>query len=273
MARPIRAAADTYVLPGYFPIPGVGYLPINSFVILGKEPVLVDAGVGVFSDQFLADLKSIIDPEKLRWVWLTHDDSDHTGSIQKVLGLAPQARLVTHAFSAMRLSTVWPVPLDRVLAVRPGSELKLPDRTLHAVRPPLFDNPMSIGIFDDRNETLFSVDSFGALLPGEGEDAADFDEKDLTPGMVAWATFDSPWAHLVDSGKFGDALARVRNLNPKTILSSHLPPARNKTDQFLKVLNTVPASDPFVPPDQAAFEQLLKGITKPAFEAAPAASA
>ena len=41
-----------------------------------------------------------VDPQKLKWVWLTHDDADHTGSIRRVMELAPNARLVTNAFSA-----------------------------------------------------------------------------------------------------------------------------------------------------------------------------
>ena len=38
-------------------------------------------------------------------MWLTHDDADHTGSIQRVLELAPNARLLTHAFSALRMAS------------------------------------------------------------------------------------------------------------------------------------------------------------------------
>jgi glyoxylase-like metal-dependent hydrolase (beta-lactamase superfamily II) len=45
-----------------------------------EEPVLIDTGVGVEGPDFLAALESIIAPEELRWIWLTHDDADHTGS-------------------------------------------------------------------------------------------------------------------------------------------------------------------------------------------------
>jgi len=62
----------------------MGFLPVNAFVIKAREPVLVDTGMGIESDAFMKALESIIDPQDLRWVWLTHDDADHTGSIQKV---------------------------------------------------------------------------------------------------------------------------------------------------------------------------------------------
>jgi flavorubredoxin len=39
------------------------------------------------------------------------------------------------------------------------------DRKLTAVRPPLFDNPTAIGIYDNKSEAFFSVDCFGAIIP------------------------------------------------------------------------------------------------------------
>ena len=46
MDKPYSAGSDVEVLPTHFPIPGLGFLPINAFVIKAKEPVLVDTGIG-----------------------------------------------------------------------------------------------------------------------------------------------------------------------------------------------------------------------------------
>ncbi len=35
-----KATPEIEVLPSHFPIPGLGYLPINAFVLKSKEPVL-----------------------------------------------------------------------------------------------------------------------------------------------------------------------------------------------------------------------------------------
>ncbi|MDQ3680142.1 MAG: MBL fold metallo-hydrolase [Actinomycetota bacterium] len=105
MDAPYQAAPDVHVLPTNLSLPGVGVLPVNAYVLLAEEPVLIDAGIGVDSDEFLDALTSIVDLNALRWVWLTHDDADHTGSIRRVLDAAPHASLVTHAFSALRMGT------------------------------------------------------------------------------------------------------------------------------------------------------------------------
>ncbi len=65
----------------------------------------IDTGIGTDGEDFIDALSSIIDPAALRWVWLTHDDADHTGNIQRVFELAPDARLATNAFSALRMAT------------------------------------------------------------------------------------------------------------------------------------------------------------------------
>ena len=260
MDTPYKAAPDVWVLPSSLTLPGVGTLVVNAFVILADEPVLVDAGLALDSPEFVEQLWSIVPPEDLRWVWLTHDDADHTGSLQRVLEEAPQARLVTHALGAIRVSTWCPIDLNRVLALTPDLALDVGDRTLQALRPPLFDNPMTTGILDGRTGTLYSVDAFGAILPGAAQDVADFAESDLTQGMVGWATFDSPWTHLTDGAKYEEALDRLRRLAPNDILSSHLPPARGRIEPFLKILATVPSAEPFVPPDQPAFEAMIAGL-------------
>jgi glyoxylase-like metal-dependent hydrolase (beta-lactamase superfamily II) len=75
---------------------------------MAEEPVLIDTGIGLDGDDFIAAVSSIVAPERLRWVWLTHDDADHSGSIQRIMELAPNAKLVTHGFSALRMGTSRP---------------------------------------------------------------------------------------------------------------------------------------------------------------------
>jgi hypothetical protein len=57
-----QAMSDIEVLPAYFQVPGAGFLPVNAFVIKAKEPVLVDTGMGIDSEEFMKALKSVIDP-------------------------------------------------------------------------------------------------------------------------------------------------------------------------------------------------------------------
>ncbi|MBM3925058.1 MAG: hypothetical protein FJ320_03605 [SAR202 cluster bacterium] len=75
--------------------------------------------------------------------------------------------------------------------------------------------------------------------------------------MTEWATADSPWLHMVDQRKFEENLDRIRKMSPSMILSTHLPPAKGKLEQMLKILAGTPSAEPFVGPNQAYLESLL----------------
>lgn len=256
---------DVHVIPSHLEVPGVGVILVNAFVLLSERPVLIDTGLGVDSEQFMATLESIVDPAELAVIWLTHDDADHTGGLAAVLERAPQAKLATHGLGALRASTWCPIPLDRVHALQIGSTIDVGDRTLHAIRPPVFDNPTSTGIHDPSTGTLFIVDTFGAILTGVVENAADLTESELVGGMTAWTAFDSPWTHLVDRSLFGAVLDGVRKLGATNVLSSHLPPAVGQTDALLKILESVPDAEPFVPPDHEAFAGIVAQMGPPPY--------
>jgi len=257
MDKPQQVMADVTVLPAHFPIPGAGFLPVNAFVIKAKEPVLVDTGMGIESEEFMKALESIIDPQDLKWVWVTHDDADHTGSLRKVLEAAPNARLAANSLAVLRMSTAWPVPMERVHWLNSGDRIRVGDRELTAVRPPLFDNPTTIGIFDSKAAAFFAADCFGALIPAPARNVDEVAPGDLAQGMISWASGDNPWVHLVAPDVFKQTLDRIRQMAPKMILSAHLPPAPGKTEALLELLARVPASFPFTPPDQTALDQLL----------------
>ena len=198
-----------------------------------------------------------MDPRDLKWIWISHDDSDHVGSLREILDAAPDARLVINFVGASRMGADWPVPMPRVYFLNPGESINVGDRNLTAVRPPLYDAPGVNGIYDDSSGAFFSVDSFGAILPSPAQDAADVPEADLAKGFWMWHVVDQPWVHLVDEGKFATLLDEVRRMDPKVILSGHLPPCRGMTEHCLKLMQTLPSSDPFPAPTQADLEAML----------------
>src|SRR5215469_12656489 len=86
---------DTYILPSSLVVPGLGMIPVNAFVVKAAEPVLVDSGLHPDRAEFLSGLEQIIDPSDLRWIYLTHPDADHTGSLHALVEAFPSIRVVT----------------------------------------------------------------------------------------------------------------------------------------------------------------------------------
>lgn len=254
-SRPV--APETRMLSAYFPVPGMGVLPINAFVIRGTEPVLVDTGLVALQQDFMARLSEAIDPADLRWIWLTHTDADHVGNLAAVLDAAPQARVVT-TFLGMGKLMLLGLPVERVHLLNPGQELDAGDRSLRAISPPTFDAPETTGLFDTTTRALFSADCFGALMAEPAETAEAMPADALREGGVGWAAVDAPWLHGTDRAQLAARLNAMRELAPEAILGSHLPPARGTMLGSLAD-NIVAAADgpAFVGPDQAALEAMM----------------
>jgi hypothetical protein len=255
---PRRVAPDTESLTTHLPLPGLGLLAVNAFVIRAAEPVVVDAGIVAQRDAFLEGLREAIDLEDVRWIWLTHTDADHTGCLDELLAAAPRARLVTTYLGMGKLGLRAPVPPERVYLLNPGQSLEVGDRSLLAVRPPSFDAPETTGLFDSRTRALFSADCFGALLAEPAESAADIAASDLGEGLVTWAGVDAPWLGSVTDGAFSQGVEGVLGLDPSTVLSSHLPPAPGMARTLVGWLERARSAEPFVGPDQQALRAMLE---------------
>jgi len=263
MVSTYKAAADIEVLTTNFPVPGFGLVPVNSYVFKGAEPLLVDTGIVVQSGEFMAALRSVIDPAELRWIWLSHTDFDHIGMLPQLLAENPRVRVITSFLSVGIMSLSSPLPLDRLYLINPGQSITIGDRTLTAFKPPVFDNPATMGFFEQSSQILFSADCFGALLSDVPQSAADLEEKTLRDGQIFWGSVDSPWVHNVDNFAFARQLDGIRKLSPKLILSGHLPTAPGYlTERLLSALAAVPAAQPFVGPDQVQFQQMLQKMSE-----------
>lgn len=247
---------DTVLFNAYLPVPGFGVLPVNAFLLRAQQPVLIDTGVACLGGDFRKQLHRFIDPQDLRWIWITHADFDHIGNLPELMDEAPNARIVT-TYIGMAKMSLQGLPLDRMFLLNPGQSLDAGDRKLLAVAPPTFDAPETCGLFDAASGTLFSADSFGALLPAPAETAEQIDPRALRDGCVTWATLDAPWLHNVDAGRFDNVLRKIRQLNPGTVLSSHLPPAMGLVDDLIANLKQALQAPRFVGPDQAQLEQLM----------------
>jgi glyoxylase-like metal-dependent hydrolase (beta-lactamase superfamily II) len=245
------------------PVPGLGFLPVNAFVIASSgSPILVDTCVTQPAGEFVAGVSSVVDPADIRWIWLTHADRDHTGALQEMLAAAPRATVITNFISVGHLMTgPEPLPLDRVHVVNTGERVDIGDRELVAFRPPLFDNPGTVGFFDPAGRILVSSDCFGApmatledtLVP----DVAAIPDDQRIAGQLVWGSADSPWVHSVDESKFAASLDSVRAFDPSLVLSTHVPAIHGDLERHLDTLAKLPGSTPWVGPDQAALQAML----------------
>ena len=259
-----RLDSDVTVINDHLEVPTIGFLPVNAFVLHAAQPVVVDTGLSLPDRGFMDTLGSVIDPEDVRWIWLTHPDRDHTGAIFELLEAAPQARVVTTFLSAGIMSTERPLPMDRLYLINPGPDARRRRPDADRLPPAAVRQPVDGRLLRPGVRTCVSSDCFGAPLPSadlaEGNDVRDVPPDDLRSAQLLWATVDSPWVHVTDRDAYMRTIEPVREMDPETILSTHLPPVLGGTAGCLDMLAVAPLADPYVGPDQAALEEMLAGF-------------
>lgn len=252
---PLLAAPGIHLLAAHCPIPGLGLLPMNAFLIGGSAPALVDTGPRATRAALLAHLATLIDLEDLRWICVTHADPDHVGALPELLSAAPRARVVSSFLGLAKLGLAGVLEPERGHLIEPGQALSLGDRALVAKRPPVYDAPETLAFFEPGSQSLFSADTFGAPLAAPVASASDVAPAALRDGMLTWASIDAPWlAHVPDAG-FAALLGEVSRLSPRAIFSAHLPPALDLTPGLLEILAGAP--------DAAASAPRAAGVVRP----------
>jgi flavorubredoxin len=261
---PTNVAKDTYVIHQVQPALGQPlFVYINSMVILGKEPIVVDTGTPANREQWLKDVFTLVDPKDVRWIFLSHDDVDHTGNLDEALAACPNAQLVCNWAMVERHTNCFDFPVDRCRWVMDGDTLDVGDRTLVAMRPPVFDSPTTRGLFDPTTGVYWAVDTFATPLPDPKLAIADLDPEFWLGAMhlFAYAAV-SPWLTMLDPAKYNAYVDGVQKLDIKTVAACHTPVIEGDyIAQAFKRVREFPALDPPPVPDQAVLEQIVAAMT------------
>jgi flavorubredoxin len=223
LLEPYQIAEETFVIPWALEAPPVGHFPMNSMVIRGAEPVLVDTGSPAVRAQWLEAAWSVVDPLDVKWVFLTHDDRDHAGNLLAVLAACPNATLLTTWFSIGRMADEWETPINRCRFVNDGDTIDVGDRTLVAKRPPLYDNPTTRALFDTRTSVVWAVDTFGTNLPTPMPDIGELTDDEFRDGQFFGGRLVSPWYTLLDTGKFRAVVDDFQRLGAEVAAGCHTP--------------------------------------------------
>ncbi len=260
-SEPREIAPDTFLIPNFAPIGPDLLLPVNSVVIRGAEPIIVDTGAPVHNEPWKEKVFSVVDPADVRWIFLSHDDSDHAGGLMDALAMCPNATLITNFFSFERMALEKPaLPLHRMRWIEPGGQFDAGDRTLHLFRPPVFDGPTTRGIYDSKTAFMWAVDSFVSMVPKTDAvyDVHSLDRDFVEDQMLAMQSLVSPWHAWLDPVAYQRHVDDVEAMGVLTVASAHGPVLTG--DAIKRAFDSARnlAGHPIVPgPGQETLEEIL----------------
>jgi flavorubredoxin len=262
---PLEVAPETFLLRSVQRAFGAPLsVPLNSVVIRGAEPVVLDTGTRANRKAWLDDLTALVDPTDVRWILLSHDDDDHTGNLVEVLELCPNATLVSTWAATERMGSSISVPAERMRWVDDGDSLDIGDRLLRALRPPVYDSPTTRSIFDPKTRVLWSSDAFATPMPTEPVDRADEIPSPMwAEGMAMFHHHVlCPWLSIVNRDAYAAEVHAFRALDPTVVVGAHTPMIGDGTvAAAFDHLAALPEVTPPPHPDQQLLTAMLSGAS------------
>jgi flavorubredoxin len=259
---PIKLADDTYMIRQ---TQGEGVAPmavyINSAVILGEQPVIIDTGSEANRERWIEDAFSLVEPEKVRWIFISHDDADHTGNLKQVLAMCPNATLLSSWFLTERLTCAYNLPMERMRWIGDGETFDVGDRKLAAIRPPMYDSPTTRGLYDPKTGFYWGSDCFAAPVTHAVDNINELDSEAWRGGFAMFALACMPWINMVDVVKYNSDVEKLSKLDIKVTASAHTPMIQGAdVERAINLLYELPTMPPVQLPGQAELEGMLAGM-------------
>lgn len=133
----------------------------NAYAVRGTEGVaLFETVKEKFFDEYLANLKEVCSLDEVKYIVVGHTEPDHSGSLEKLLELTPNATVVGSATAITFLKEIVNKPFAS-RAVKEGDTIDLGGRTLTFLSVPFLHWPDSMYTYIPEMKALFTVDSFG----------------------------------------------------------------------------------------------------------------
>ncbi|MCD4679303.1 MAG: FprA family A-type flavoprotein [Bacteroidales bacterium] len=154
---------------GYLTQRGTTY---NAYLIIDEKITLIDTVKSNLKDEMLKRISDIIDPSKIDYIVSNHVEMDHSGAIPDIMGLAPDATIITCPNGEKGLKAHHFLGY-KYKVVETGEKINIGKRNLEFVLTPMVHWPDNMICYVPEEKLLFSNDSFGQHLAS----SARFDDE------------------------------------------------------------------------------------------------
>lgn len=142
---------------GYLTQRGTTY---NSYLIVDEKIVLVDTVKKTFFGEMLDNISKVLDPAKIDYILSNHVEMDHSGAIEDMLEIAPNAKIITSVQGKRGLKKHFRKDWH-FMVVKSGDTLNIGSRELHFVHTPMVHWPDSMVTYIGEDKLLLPNDAFG----------------------------------------------------------------------------------------------------------------
>lgn len=190
----------------------------NAYLVKGEKTALIDTVWTPFADEFVENLKSIIDLNEIDYVISLHGEVDHSGALPALMREIPNTPIYCSPNALSSLKGMYHQDWNFVTA-KTGDKLDLGGKSLTFIEARMLHWPDNLMCYLDDEQILFSTDIFGQHISVEElyDDTYDLSEI-MYEAKKYYANIITPYAKIAKA-KLAEVLAL--NLPIKLICPSH----------------------------------------------------
>ena len=192
----------------------------NSYLIKGAEKIaLVDTAKLSFADEHFDRISGACDISSIDYIICNHTEPDHSGALDKLLDLAPNAVVVCSKPASVFLRNILNRKFE-CMVVEDENTLELGGKTLKFISAPFLHWPDSMFTYVVEDAVLLSGDVFGFHFSAENvfDDLTPLSDEMLASQKYYFDVIMGPFKNYVL-----DAVKKVRALHIDVIGPSHGP--------------------------------------------------
>lgn len=144
----------------------------NSYFIDAEKKAIIETVKKPFWNTYKQKIEQLTNPAEIEYIILNHTEPDHSGSLNYLLEIAPNATVVGSGQALNYLQDITGKSF-KSLKVKDGDTLSLGNKTLKFIGAPNLHWPDTIFTYVEEDKVLFTCDSFGAHFCSEDM----FDDK------------------------------------------------------------------------------------------------
>lgn len=192
----------------------------NAYLVMGKDPILIDTVKAPFKDELLARINSVIDPKKIKYIISNHTEMDHSGLLPDMIDIINPEKVFASVKGLDALSQHFKFNRE-ITPVKNGESLKLGDLNFSFLETRMLHWPDSMFSYLHEEKLLFSSDAFGMHLASSERFDDEIDPAILEyEGKKYYANIILPYSPLVL--KLLDKVGQL-GIEIKTIAPDHGP--------------------------------------------------
>lgn len=211
----------------------------NSYLLDTEKPTIIDTVDIMYGAEFVKNLQSIIDLNRIHYVVINHVEPDHAGALPSLLSKAKNATIVTTEKGQLFLNGMFKLQNRNYLIIKDGDSLDIGGKRLQFFETPYLHTEETMITYCIEDKILYPCDIFSTHIANY-ELFNDLAKEDITEDFITYyKLIMSPHRSYVRN-----MIDKIRNLDINIIAPSHGFILRNNVEKYINFYDELSKINP-----------------------------